>query len=89
MDFKNAAKQACETKFENANSTYPLITEDRLPYVCMDLTYQYMLLVEGFGRFAMTLGYVVMLELITKFFSEKCQQLYLLPALIASICWQA
>ena len=56
VDFKNAAKQACETTFEDAESIYPLRGGGRLPYVCMDLTYQYTLLVEGFGRFAMTLG---------------------------------
>ena len=59
VDFKNAAKQACETKFEDVTSTYPLISKRRLPYVCMDLTYQYTLLVDGFGTIALTLGYVV------------------------------
>ncbi|RYR54054.1 hypothetical protein Ahy_A06g029303 isoform A [Arachis hypogaea] len=48
-DYKVAAKRACNTKYEDAASIYPLITIDRLPYVCMDLTYQYTLLVEGFG----------------------------------------
>ncbi|XP_016162127.1 nucleoside-triphosphatase [Arachis ipaensis] len=48
-DYKVAAKKACNTKYEDAASIYPLITIDRLPYVCMDLTYQYTLLVEGFG----------------------------------------
>ncbi|MED6187916.1 hypothetical protein PIB30_081121, partial [Stylosanthes scabra] len=48
MDYKIAAKKACDTKYEDAASIYPLITIDRLPYVCMDLTYQYTLLVDGF-----------------------------------------
>ncbi|MED6143972.1 hypothetical protein PIB30_010925 [Stylosanthes scabra] len=48
MDYKIAAKKACATKYEDAASIYPLLTTDRLPYVCMDLTYQYTLLVEGF-----------------------------------------
>ncbi|KAJ1433201.1 Nucleoside phosphatase GDA1/CD39 [Sesbania bispinosa] len=48
-DLKTEAKRACQTKFEDANSTYPLLAESRLPYVCMDLTYSYTLLVDGFG----------------------------------------
>jgi hypothetical protein len=50
-DFEDAAKQACQTKLENAKSTYPRVEEGNLPYLCMDLVYQYTLLVDGFGRF--------------------------------------
>ncbi|KAG2405320.1 hypothetical protein LR48_Vigan03g189000 [Vigna angularis] len=48
-DFEDAAKQACQTKLENAKSTYPNVEEGNLPYLCMDLVYQYTLLVDGFG----------------------------------------
>ncbi|RDX80468.1 Apyrase 2, partial [Mucuna pruriens] len=48
-DFEDAAKQACQTKIENAKSTYPHVDEGNLPYLCMDLVYQYTLLVDGFG----------------------------------------
>lgn len=52
VDFEDAAKRACETKLEDAKSTYPRVDEGNLPYVCMDLVYQYTLLVDGFGRFS-------------------------------------
>ncbi|XP_020229534.1 apyrase 2 [Cajanus cajan] len=48
-DFEDAAKRACQTKLENAKSTYPHVEEGNLPYLCMDLIYQYTLLVDGFG----------------------------------------
>ncbi|RZB61170.1 putative aquaporin SIP1-2 isoform D [Glycine soja] len=40
--------QACKTKLEDAKSTYQRVEEGNLPYLCMDLVYQYTLLV-GFG----------------------------------------
>ncbi|KAF7819307.1 apyrase 2-like [Senna tora] len=49
VDFEAAAKQACETKLEDAKSTYSRVEEGNLPYICMDLVYQYTLLVDGFG----------------------------------------
>ncbi|KAJ1433202.1 Nucleoside phosphatase GDA1/CD39 [Sesbania bispinosa] len=48
-DLKSEAERACQIKFEDANSTYPLFDESSLPYICMDLTYQYTLYVDGFG----------------------------------------
>ncbi|WCJ43691.1 Ectonucleoside triphosphate diphosphohydrolase 5 [Euphorbia peplus] len=48
-DFEEAAKRACETKLENAQSTYPGVGEKNLPFLCMDLVYQYTLLVDGFA----------------------------------------
>ncbi|XP_054807664.1 apyrase 2-like [Prosopis cineraria] len=49
VDFEDAAKRACETKLEDAKSTYPSVEEGNLPFICMDLVYQYTLLVDGFG----------------------------------------
>ncbi|OVA12611.1 Nucleoside phosphatase GDA1/CD39 [Macleaya cordata] len=49
MDFEEAAIRACKTKLKDAKSTYPRVEEDNLPYICMDLVYQFTLLVDGFG----------------------------------------
>jgi apyrase len=49
-EFEEAAKRACETKLADAKSLYRRVEEGNLPYLCMDLMYQYILLVEGFGR---------------------------------------
>ena len=49
-DFEEAAKRACETKLADAKRIYPRVDEANLPFLCMDLVYQYTLLVEGFGR---------------------------------------
>ncbi|XP_020209926.1 nucleoside-triphosphatase-like, partial [Cajanus cajan] len=43
------AKRACRLAFEDVKSVYPLLTQDKLPYVCIDSAYQYALLVDGFG----------------------------------------
>lgn len=59
-DFEDAAKQACQTKLENAKSTFPRVDEGNLPYLCMDLIYQYTLLVDGFGRFNFNVGIAIM-----------------------------
>ncbi|KAK6161620.1 hypothetical protein DH2020_005001 [Rehmannia glutinosa] len=48
-DFEDAAKRACETRLEDARSIYPRVEPDNLPYLCMDLVYQFTLLVDGFG----------------------------------------
>ncbi|KAK9683978.1 hypothetical protein RND81_10G178700 [Saponaria officinalis] len=47
-NFMDAAKIACGTKLEDAKSKYPNVEEDNLPYLCMDLVYQYTLLIDGF-----------------------------------------
>ncbi|KAL5538095.1 hypothetical protein UlMin_045904, partial [Ulmus minor] len=47
-DFEDAAKRACQTKLEDAKSIYTRVEESNLPYLCMDLFYQYTLLVDGF-----------------------------------------
>ena len=49
VDFEAAAKQACKMKLEDAKSTYTRVDEGNLSYLCMDLVYQYTLLVNGFG----------------------------------------
>lgn len=62
-DFEDAAKQACQTELENAKSTFPRVDEGNLPYLCMDLIYQYTLLVDGFGRFNFNVGIAIMMFL--------------------------
>ncbi|MED6169654.1 Apyrase 2 [Stylosanthes scabra] len=49
VDFEDAAKRACQTTLEEAKSAYQRVEEGNLPYLCMDLAYQYTLLVVGFG----------------------------------------
>ncbi|KAK8470183.1 hypothetical protein PHAVU_004G077550 [Phaseolus vulgaris] len=49
VDFEAASKQACRTKIEDVKSFYPRVEEGNRPYLCMDLLYQYALLVDGFG----------------------------------------
>ncbi|KAL9277801.1 hypothetical protein ACSQ67_024965 [Phaseolus vulgaris] len=49
VDLENLAKQACGKTYEDAKSSYPRVAEERVPFICMDLTYQYALLVDGFG----------------------------------------
>lgn len=58
MDLKNGAKRVCKTKFEDANTTYPLIGQKALPYACLDLIYMYTLLVDGFGKFPLSEVYI-------------------------------
>nr|GEU92735.1 apyrase 2-like [Tanacetum cinerariifolium] len=48
VDFQEAAKRACQTTLEDAKSAYSNVEEANLPYLCMDLVYQYTLLVDGF-----------------------------------------
>lgn len=49
-DFEDAAKHACGLNLKEAEKTYPKVEEENLPYLCMDLVYQYTLLIDGFGR---------------------------------------
>lgn len=48
--FEEAAKTACNLSLEEANVTFPNVAEYDLPYICMDLVYEYTLLVDGFGK---------------------------------------
>ncbi|KAI3823318.1 hypothetical protein L1987_04753 [Smallanthus sonchifolius] len=48
LDFQVAAQRACQTTLQDAKTTYPDVDPADLPYLCMDLVYQYTLLVDGF-----------------------------------------
>lgn len=48
-DFARAARQVCALNMEDIGKQYPRTNEDDRPYFCLDLTYQYTLLVDGFG----------------------------------------
>ncbi|KAL3507001.1 hypothetical protein ACH5RR_032383 [Cinchona calisaya] len=48
-DFEDTAKRACQTGLEDAKSIYSRVDPNNLPYLCMDLVYQFTLLVDGFG----------------------------------------
>ncbi|CAL4924714.1 unnamed protein product [Urochloa decumbens] len=43
------ARKVCQLSIKSAKLSYPNIRETDVPYMCMDLTYQYTLLVDGFG----------------------------------------
>uniref|UniRef100_A0ACD5U7C9 Uncharacterized protein n=1 Tax=Avena sativa TaxID=4498 RepID=A0ACD5U7C9_AVESA len=47
--FKAAAEKVCPMSFEEAKVAYPRFRASDAPYICMDLIYQYTLLVDGFG----------------------------------------
>ncbi|KOM38510.1 hypothetical protein LR48_Vigan03g189200 [Vigna angularis] len=49
VDLENLVKGACGKTFEDAKSSYPLLSEERVPFVCMDITYMYALLIDGLG----------------------------------------
>ncbi|KAL5199001.1 hypothetical protein ABZP36_002513 [Zizania latifolia] len=48
-DFEKAAKRACKLSVKDAQAAYPGVQKENIPYICMDLVYQYTLLVDGFG----------------------------------------
>ncbi|KAL5197196.1 hypothetical protein ABZP36_000708 [Zizania latifolia] len=48
-DFEKAAKRACKLNVKDAQAAYPGVRKENIPYICMDLVYQYTLLVDGFG----------------------------------------
>ncbi|KAJ0978138.1 hypothetical protein J5N97_013612 [Dioscorea zingiberensis] len=48
-EFEDTAKRVCKMNVDEAKSTYDRVVEDNRPYLCMDLVYQFTLLVDGFG----------------------------------------
>ncbi|KAL1537530.1 apyrase [Salvia divinorum] len=47
--YREAAKRACRATVESVKAMFPAIEEGDLGYLCMDLVYEYSLLVDGFG----------------------------------------
>ncbi|KAK3147354.1 hypothetical protein QOZ80_3BG0281340 [Eleusine coracana subsp. coracana] len=48
-DFEEAARRVCKLNVKEAQATYPDVSPENIPYLCIDLVYQYTLLVDGFG----------------------------------------
>ena len=46
--YKEAAKQACSMSVEQVHKVYPKVQPDHAPYFCLDLSYAYSMLVNGF-----------------------------------------
>ncbi|KAM0953857.1 putative apyrase [Dioscorea sansibarensis] len=49
LDFKAAAMEACNLSIDEAKAKYPDLEDNDIPYICMDLVYEFTLLVDGFG----------------------------------------
>ncbi|KAG6392202.1 hypothetical protein SASPL_146413 [Salvia splendens] len=49
ISYREAAKRACRADVESMKAIFPAIEEGDLGYLCMDLVYEYSLLVDGFG----------------------------------------
>ncbi|KAF3667060.1 Apyrase [Capsicum annuum] len=49
VQYLKSAKVACQTKAADIKTVFPNTQDRNLPYLCMDLIYEYTLLVEGFG----------------------------------------
>ncbi|KAF8723348.1 hypothetical protein HU200_021872 [Digitaria exilis] len=47
--FRAIARKVCQLSVKSAKLAYPEIRDNDVPYMSMDLTYQYTLLVDGFG----------------------------------------
>ncbi|XP_037462366.1 probable apyrase 3 [Triticum dicoccoides] len=47
--WRDAAEKICPLSFKEAKDAYPRVRAIDTPYICMDLIYQYSLLVDGFG----------------------------------------
>ncbi|KAI5667333.1 hypothetical protein M9H77_17186 [Catharanthus roseus] len=50
-DFLRVAETACATKYKNIKSKFPNIEEKDIPFVCLDLIFEYTMLVNGLGKF--------------------------------------
>ncbi|KAJ8539742.1 hypothetical protein K7X08_013994 [Anisodus acutangulus] len=49
IQYLNAARVACQTKAEDIKTVFPNTQDRNIPYLCIDLVYEYTLLVDGFG----------------------------------------
>ncbi|XP_016460392.1 apyrase [Nicotiana tabacum] len=49
IQYLNAAKVACKTKAADIKSVFPNAQDRDIPYLCIDLVYDYTLLVDGLG----------------------------------------
>ncbi|KAH0719382.1 hypothetical protein KY285_015413 [Solanum tuberosum] len=49
IQYYKAATLACKTKKQNMKLVFPNIGDKDIPFICMDLLYEYTLLVHGFG----------------------------------------
>ncbi|KAG5588604.1 hypothetical protein H5410_049038 [Solanum commersonii] len=49
IQYLNAAKIACKLKAEEVKYVFPNVDSKDIPYLCMDMIYQFSLLVDGFG----------------------------------------
>nr|XP_009788037.1 PREDICTED: apyrase-like [Nicotiana sylvestris] len=49
IQYLNAGKVACKTKAADIKSIFPNTQDRNIPYLCIDLVYDYTLLVDGFG----------------------------------------
>ncbi|KAJ0979153.1 hypothetical protein J5N97_014627 [Dioscorea zingiberensis] len=49
LDFKIAAMQVCNLSVDEAKAKYLNVADYDIPYLCMDLVYEFTLLVDGFG----------------------------------------
>ncbi|XP_042029156.1 apyrase-like [Salvia splendens] len=47
--YLKAAKKACSANVDNIKTIFPQLEDYDVPYLCMDLVYEYILLVEGFA----------------------------------------
>lgn len=53
IDYRRAANIACNTHIEDVRTVFPNVREDNVPFLCMDLLYEYTLLVNGFGKWVL------------------------------------
>lgn len=49
LDFERVGKEVCAMGMEDIGKNYPSVDDDDRAYFCLDLAYEYMLLVEGFA----------------------------------------